>query len=127
MTAGEVVRGKILNWLVVNSAGKRDNYLGLQRPTTITLAESGLVSSGAFQASPAPGERTDELFVFNNATARRNKSPSETYYYWNNAWRKIGSGAANFDAAAVFTPGKGFIIRKNTSPTPGAWSSTVNY
>jgi len=46
--------------LGVNATGKRDNFVGLQRPTTVTLAGSGLVSSGAFASSRRRGNRTDD-------------------------------------------------------------------
>jgi len=124
---GQVVAGKLVTWLGVNTAGKRDNYLGLQRPIATTLAASGLVASGAFAPSPTPGNRTDELFVFDNTVARKNKAPATIYYYWNNAWRKVGAGAASFDSTAVFQPGLGFIIRKNTAATAPAWNNLANY
>lgn len=124
---GGVVSGNLLVPLGVNTSGKRDNPLALQRPTVVTLAGSGLVASGAFSASPSPGVRTDELLVFDNAFVRQNKSAAATYYYWNNAWRKIGAGSANFDNAAVFTPGTGFIIRKNSSAIAPTWTNSPNY
>ena len=127
VSSGQVVPGKLVTWLGVNAAGKRDNYLGLQRPIATTLAASGLVSSGAFAASPTPGNRTDELLVFDNAAAQQNKAASAIYYYWNSAWRKVGAGAANFDNTPVFAPGSGFIIRKNTAATAPAWTNAANY
>ena len=127
LTQGAVISSRLRSALGVNPASKRDNFLGLQRPTPYTLAASGLVSSGAFAASPTPGNRTDELFVYDNALVKLNKSASATYFYWNNAWRKVGSGTANFDNAMVFTPGTGFIIRKNASSTPPFWLNSPNY
>ncbi len=125
--SGQVLPGKLTSVLGVNAAGKRDNFLGLQRPVNVTLAASGLVASGAFAASPTPGSRTDELLIFDNALVRKNKSASAIYYWWNGAWRKVGAGTASFDAAAVFTPGTGFIIRKNLSTTAPAWTNQPNY
>jgi uncharacterized protein (TIGR02597 family) len=127
VASGQVISGKLIAWLGVNAAGKRDNYVGLQRPIGTTLAGSGLVSSGAFAASPSPGNRTDELLVFDNAVARQNKAASAIYYYWNGAWRKVGAGTANFDTTAVFTPGVGFIIRKNSATSAPAWTNAANY
>ena len=127
VSSGQVVPGKLVNWLGVNATGKRDNYVGLQRPIVTTLAASGLVSSGAFSASPSPGNRTDELLVFDNAVARQNKAASAIYYYWSGAWRKVGAGTTSFDNTPVFTPGAGFIIRKNTAATAPTWINSANY
>lgn len=82
---------------------------------------------GAFAASPSPGNRTDELLVFDNAVARQNKAASAIYYYWSGAWRKVGAGTTNFDNTPVFTPGAGFIIRKNTGTAAPAWTNSANY
>lgn len=125
--AGSVLTQALRVPIGVNPTAKRDNYLGLQRPAGVTLAASGLVSSGAFAASPSPGNRTDELFVYNNSTAVKNRSASAIYYYWNNAWRKVGSGTVPFDNTAVFTPGAGFIIRKNATGTSPTWINLPNY
>jgi uncharacterized protein (TIGR02597 family) len=125
--SGQVVPGKLTTWFGVNAAGKRDNYVGLQRPIATTLAESGLVSSGAFSASPTPGNRTDELLVFDNTVARQNKAASAIYYYWSGAWRKVGAGTTSFDNTPVFTPGAGFIIRKNNASTAPVWTNSANY
>ena len=127
VSSGQVLAGKVMTWLGVNSAGKRDNFLALQRPIATTLAASGLVESGAFAPSPTPGVRTDELLVFDNTIARRNRAPSATYYYWNNAWRKIGSGPASFDDAPILEPGVGFIIRKGPAATAPTWTNSPNY
>jgi len=125
--SGQIVSGKLRTWLGVNAAAQRDNYLALQRPSATTLAASGLVESGAFAASPTPGNRTDELLVFDNTVARRNRAPSATYYYWDNAWRKIGAGSASFDGATILQPGVGFIIRKGPAATAPTWTNSPNY
>jgi uncharacterized protein (TIGR02597 family) len=127
VSQGQVVPVRLVTWLGVNAAGKRDNYLGLERPVAVTLGASGLVASGAFAASPSPGNRTDELLVFDNGVARQNKSAAATYYYWNGAWRKVGAGSASFDDTPVFAPGQGFVIRKNAAASAPAWSNSPNY
>jgi uncharacterized protein (TIGR02597 family) len=124
---GAVIRSSLRSPIGINPAAKRDNHLALQRPAETTLGASGLISSGAFAASPSPGVRTDELLVFDNALARKNKSASAIYYYWNSAWRKVGGGTASFDNAAVFTPGSGLILRKNTAGVSPTWINIPNY
>lgn len=124
---GAVITCRLRSPLVVNPSSKRDNFLGLQRPTACTLAASGLISSGAFAASATAGARTDELHVFDNALVRKDKSPSAIYFYWNNGWRKVGAGTASFDNTVVFTPGNGFVIRKNSSAVSPFWLNLPNY
>jgi len=118
---------KLRSSLGVNPSVKRDNFLGLQRPNSFTLAASGLVSSGAFTASTSLLSRTDELYVYDNALVKQNKSASAIYFYWNNGWRKVGAGSALFDNTTVFTPGTGFIIRKKAGSTSPFWLNIPNY
>ena len=93
---------------------KQDNWLAIPRFTTQTLAQSGLISSGAFRASPSPSSRLDELLVFDNTAIAKNKSASATYYYWSGAWRKVGAGSTDLANDPVFTPGTGVILRAGT-------------
>ncbi|MGZ5545753.1 MAG: TIGR02597 family protein, partial [Limisphaerales bacterium] len=110
------------------SAGdKQDSYFGIARPIPVSLDDSGLISSGAFAASPLPGSRTDELFTFDNSTIAKNKSSSSIYFYWNNAWRRVGAGSAVFGATQVFMPGTGVIIRKGTNIVTPIWTNTPPY
>lgn len=127
LCAGEVITTKLRVPIVAKAAAKHDNFLGLQRPNNVTLAASELITSGAFQASPSVGVHTDELLVFNNATVQKNKSAAAIYFYWNNAWRKTGAGAATFDATQIFTPGTGFIIRKNAGASSPIWTNAPGY
>ncbi|HEX2749361.1 MAG TPA: TIGR02597 family protein [Verrucomicrobiales bacterium] len=127
LSNGAVVTARLQTPLGVNPSSKRDNFLGLQRPTAFTLAASGLASSGAFAASPSILNRTDELYIYDNALARLNKSPSAIYFYWNNGWRKVGGGTALFDSALLFTPGTGFMIRKSAGSIPPSWLNLPNY
>jgi uncharacterized protein (TIGR02597 family) len=124
---GSVVTVKLRSPLGVNPASKRDNFLALQRPTGFTLATSGLVTSGAFAASPSLLVHTDELFTYDNAVVKKNKSASATYFYQGGGWRKVGSGSTLFDNALLFTPGTGFIIRKAAGSTSPVWVNLPNY
>jgi uncharacterized protein (TIGR02597 family) len=106
---------------------KQDNYLALVRPAAVSLDDSGLVASGAFAASPLPGARTDELLTFDNSAVAKNKSSSAIYFYWSNAWRRVGSGSAAFGSALVFTPATGVIIRKGTNVLSPIWTNAPTY
>jgi uncharacterized protein (TIGR02597 family) len=125
-TAGVVVSSKLSLSLLAQSGVSQDNSIGLLRPMAVSLDASGLISSGAFQASPLPGSRTDELMTFDNSVASRNKSASAVYYYWNSAWREVGLG--NVDVGAnVLSPGTGFIIRKSANSTSAVWTNAPNW
>lgn len=120
---GAVVVNKLMTALTTNATTKQDNFVAMMRPTTVTLNDSGLISSGAFSASSG-FTATDQLFVFDNTVAQLNKAASRIYTYSSGAWRRSGSsGDAGTDA--VFTPGTGVIIRKakNAASTTSLWTS----
>lgn len=106
---------------------KQDNAVALARPIAISLDASGLIDSGAFAASSLPGSRTDELLIFDNTVAAKNKSSSAVYYYWSNAWRRVGAGSSIVGSDLVFTPGAGVIIRKGTNIVAPVWTNTPIY
>lgn len=109
-----------------DSSSKQDNYIGLMRPVTLSLDASQLISSGAFVPSIIPGNRLDELLVFDNTVVGKNKSSSAIYYYWNNAWRKVGAGSSVVGSDNVFMPGTGVILRKGTN-APAVWTNNPSY
>ncbi len=128
LAAGNAIAANVTIALNIppDASSKQDNYIGLMRPVTLTLDGSQLISSGAFAPSPVPGNRTDELLVFDNTVAAKNKSSSSVYYYWNSAWRRVGAGSTVVGSAPIFTPGTGIILRKGTN-APATWINTPNY
>jgi uncharacterized protein (TIGR02597 family) len=126
-THGAVLQTPFRLRLRRNSSGSQDNFLALPRPCAITLNESGLIASGAFQPSLSIGRRTDELFVFGPQTATINRSPTATYYHRNGTWRKIGGGYADVGNDPVFTPGTGFIIRAGAGADASVWENIPSY
>ncbi|MDB6058991.1 MAG: hypothetical protein JWO95_2835, partial [Verrucomicrobiales bacterium] len=126
-SSGAVIVSKLVTRLTTSATSKQDNFIGLMRPVTNSLVNSGLVSSGAFAISPLPGNRTDELLVFDNAVVQKNKSSAAVYYYWNNAWRRVGAGSLDVGALPVLTPGSGLIIRKATNASFVNWTNQKNW
>lgn len=123
---GVVVSSQLLISLRTQSDVSQDNALALLRPIAVSLNDSGLINGGAFQPSPLPGTRTDELLTFDNNAVMRNKSASAVYYYWSNAWREVGLG--NTDVGGnLLAPGTGFIIRKSTNSVPAIWTNAPNW
>jgi uncharacterized protein (TIGR02597 family) len=124
---GSVLTAKLAIPLTTSTTASVDNYVGLSRPALVSLADSQLFSSGAFAASPLPGSHTDELLTFDNSVAQRNKSASAVYYFWNNAWRRVGAGSADVGSTPIFVPGTGVIIRKATNAVAPVWINSPNY
>lgn len=126
-TVGRVISSPITMAVVARSGVLQDNCIGLQRPVAVSLNDSGLIESGAFNASPVPGSRTDELLTFDNSVVARNKSSSASYYYWNSAWRQVGAGSSDVGANQIFQPGTGVIIRKGTNNVSSTWTNTPTW
>jgi len=126
---GSVPVSKLAVPLATEAFTKQDNFVALSRPVTATLNESGLIQSGAFIGSPTTFSRTDELLVFNNAVAAKNKAPSARYFYLSpsNTWCKVGFGTTDMGSQPVFTPGIGVIIRKYTNSVSGLWVNSPTY
>ncbi|MCZ6672455.1 MAG: TIGR02597 family protein [Verrucomicrobia bacterium] len=101
---GEVVMGDLSLPVIFQDQSEQDNIIGLQRPIEMTLDESGL--SATFETG-------DQLLVWDHATADQNRLiSSATIYTWDGAkWVKDG-GVDDAGGDMVFTPGRGFIIRK---------------
>ena len=116
---------------VNSSTFKNDMFISLDRPVEVSLAQSGLVESGAFGASVSAGNRTDELFVYDNSTVQFNKAPSATYYYLSGNWKKVGDLGGVHNDTMVFAPGSAVVIRKagngGASPTTVFGLNSASY
>jgi len=131
VTAGSVPQSSRANIIgTLQSNTDQDNWISIEMPVPVTLAQSNLAVSGAFtSATTVAGTGGDQLLVFDDTTAAFNKSASATYYYYPGngsnfaaGWRKIGGGFNNlFDSTAIFQPGSGYVIRK----LGGATASTT--
>jgi uncharacterized protein (TIGR02597 family) len=126
-TAGRVITSLLASTLQTKTNMQQDNCIALQRPVPISLNDSGLISSGAFAASPLPGSRTDEMLTFDNSVAARNKSSSQAYYFWNGAWRQVGNGSTDVGTNLIFQPGTGVIIRKGTNSVSPVWTNAPTW
>ena len=107
-------------------SGKQDNMIALPRPTDVSLDESGLIESGAFQPSSSRFIRTDELFIFDNAVRMKNKSASATYYYYNNMWQRYPL-TTDVGNETPFQAGNAAVIRKASAATSPLWVNAPNY
>ncbi|CAN5681736.1 hypothetical protein BH11VER1_BH11VER1_16610 [soil metagenome] len=125
----------VIGTLAANTT--QDNFVALEIPVPMTLAQSSLFQSGAFTGTASIfGNACDQLLVFNDTLVGTNKSASGTYYYYTGAanggpgWRQIGGGFSTIrDNDVVFQPGSGYIIRKQATVTPVGvvWSTPLTY
>lgn len=126
---GEVEMNSMTIPLLSQSSGKQDNFIGLPRPVDVSLFDLALDGVSFVNSSNALN-RKDELFVFNNALAGKNKSASATYYRLatGNSWRRVGD-ATTVQNNTMIPAGSGFIIRKaSTSPGGTAmWQNAPTY
>ncbi|HVU25444.1 MAG TPA: TIGR02597 family protein [Opitutus sp.] len=114
--------------------GAQDNFVCLPAATPVSLGNSGLVDSGAFQASPSAAARTDELLVFDNTLVAQNKSASAVYFYFAGSeakpagWYKVGDTSHPADTELLH-PGEGFVVRKRQPGTVHAdqWFGLPSY
>jgi uncharacterized protein (TIGR02597 family) len=99
--------------------GRQDNFVALIRPVNVALDDLNLAGSNAFISSTSAiaSGRRDELLVFNNAAALRNKAASATYFHFNGAWRKQGQAATLDFGRDEIPAGAGFLIRKFQTTT----------
>lgn len=112
--SGEVEVGTFAIPLSTSATGKQDNFVAIPRPINVALTDLGLISSGAFIPSLNTLNRADELFVYDNALALRNRTPSAKYFYYSGTWRKVATGFPVADTDIV-PAGAGVIIRKAQS------------
>lgn len=134
VTGGVQMAGyRVPLWLRA-AGGAQDNLVSLPAVAPVSLADSGLVGSGAFRASASASNRTDELMVFDNTAVGQNKSASATYFYFAGnetkpaGWYRVGDTAHTSDAVQL-RPGEGFVIRKRQPTTVHAdqWFGLPSY
>lgn len=127
---GSVLTGKLTTPLTTGTSTQQGTPAGLARPVKVMLDSAGLISSGAFAPSLSSTTHKDELLVFeNNTSVGIYKSPNATYYYYNNAWRKVGK-ASTLNTGTTYLPlGAALFIRK--APTANGvtqfWQNSPTY
>ena len=123
---GEVETANFTIFLSTRTDGRQDNYIAIPRPLPVKLSELGL-DTLAFKNSTAL-KTQDELLVFDNESAVRNKAPSATYFILSTGWRKFGDGSTNHDNSTI-PAGAGFLIRKVPSIDGASvpWKNTAPY
>lgn len=114
------------------AAEAQDNQLVNPYPSAITLANSGLNTSGAVETTTNVASPLDTVLIFDNASTGTNVSPSTSYIYHDGS--QLGTpgwyNSATFAPAdAVEIPAGGaFIVRKATGVAGTVtWTPPVPY
>jgi uncharacterized protein (TIGR02597 family) len=128
---GTVLTSTVELGLNSNQASKQDNLVAISRPVDVSLANSGLIASGAFVPTTNLLSRKDELYVYESTASGMNRTPSATYFYYNNGWRKVGTDISiDSGGDLAFHAGAGVIIRKaanGTGPVTSTWKNAPTY
>lgn len=122
---GHVDAGKLTRRFpaVTHPAG-RDHFVSTGRPMAVTLAELGLVESGAFAKSLSTAEPSDRLIVAGPAAKDSDKRTTKVYYHHNGAWRLMGEDPLkSFDATPI-EPDAPFLLRRRSS-AQADWTNTL--
>lgn len=111
---GEVEMGSMSIPISTSATSKWDNQIALLRPIPLKLSELGLAGTSAFVPSGSVSSlaRRDELFVYNNAVALKNRVPSTVYFVMGGNWQKMVNNVAVLANDDVIQAGYGIIIRK---------------
>jgi uncharacterized protein (TIGR02597 family) len=110
--SGEVELGKMGINLVTQNSVKQDNVVSIPRPVDVTLNQLALGGTAAFMTTTSTLAKNDELLVFDNALAKKNRSASAIYFYYSGAWRKTGAPITTDFGTDTIKAGAGFIVRK---------------
>lgn len=107
----------------------RDHHLGLTRPVPIRLGDLDLVPPFfAESASTDPGDRADELHVYDNTVAAVNRQASAVYFRLADEWVRDEAGFPMADDDEI-DAGAGLMIRKAPTVSGGklVWINAPRY
>ncbi|WOO43521.1 TIGR02597 family protein [Rubellicoccus peritrichatus] len=109
--SGSVDMHPLTTSLATEVGTKQDNFVSLNRPIPVTLAQSGLASGFVESTGKLSFQRKDELLVFDNTTAATNRSASKIFFMTGGSWFEDTSGFPNADSFLI-QPGSAMIVRK---------------
>lgn len=113
-----------VNTPIVTASVRNDNYVSVQYPVDVTLAQSGLAGTGVRAATDIL-EPVDLLMVFDDTARGRNKPLLKVYFYYEGT-EEAGTGWYDNndlslglqDNVPVLKAGRTYVIRK-AAGTPG--------
>jgi uncharacterized protein (TIGR02597 family) len=117
--------------LYTDTGSQQDNYIGLYRPASQTLVQSGLSNALVYSTVAS---KHDEVLVLSPNGQAQNSPFNQTYYIVtatppDSGWRLVGGGTADAGSSNVFALGTGVIVRKiaTNSPPVVLWNNLQNY
>ncbi len=99
----------------------QDNAVSLPIASDLTLSQTKLFESGAFVGNSSHTDLKDQLLVWDNTIAGKNKAAAVTYYYFtgtNPGWRKVGGLADRnivVNSTVAFSSEKSVVVRKKAN------------
>lgn len=130
---GNVPTAKFGIDIVSRAAGEQDNLVYNQFPTSVTLATSGLVESGAISASSDVFSPTDLLVVYSSDSTGFNPAGSAIYLYHDGSqgpagWYDSSDVNAGLKNDVEIPAGASFVVRKAAgSDQVSSWDPSLPY
>lgn len=124
----QVYGGKVTVPIPVANGKARDTMLSLPRPVALTLSQLDFAPGDFVEsASTSPGDRKDQLLVYDNVAEERNKLPAAIYYRSGGQWLRDGTNAAS--NSVPIEPSAGLLIRKAAGGADSVvfWKNTPTY
>jgi uncharacterized protein (TIGR02597 family) len=115
--------------LRVSASKAVDTVLAPPRPVVVKLEDLDFAAEG-FKESPstASGDRRDQLLVYDNATAERNKRPDAVYFRSGGSWLREADGFPVSNAVEI-EPSAALVVRKAPGSSDGfvRWVNAPTY
>ncbi|MCH6258886.1 TIGR02597 family protein [Puniceicoccaceae bacterium K14] len=117
---GEVSDAPLAIPLAVDENDDIDSFVGIGRPLDVEIQDLGLESSGVFVETTNANDIQDRVLVYSLDATGKNKKPVGEYYYYNSAWRKVGSDVNADLGSDIVEANMALAVRKanlGTAPT----------
>ena len=110
--------------------GKQDNCIGLVRPVPVALSALDLDGTSFMESgSTDPGDRKDELLVFDNLTPGLNRQPAGVFFRVGGEWREDDGDTFPVADTVTIPPSTPIVIRKSGTAggNPIRWVNSPRY
>ena len=131
--SGAVPTGPIANNIISSSSDRQDNQVLNPFPSSFTLANSNLVTSGAFSTSSNVLTPSDRLFVYSTTSSSIRPAPDKTFIYHSGeqlaaGWYDENNLGGGLQDGFEIPAGSALVIRRSQgSDATVAWSPTLPY
>ncbi len=116
--------------LRTNADAPQDNFVGLMRPIPVALSALDLDSEAFVDSiSNDPGDRNDELLVYDSYSGTSNREPDRSYLRVGGEWRLNDGSTYPASDDVLIPPSAGIVIRKATTAAGESviWSNLPRY